>query len=71
MDWKFWLSSQISMYTLVYYFQVYWIGPLVGGLLAAILYKFVFGHCDEEPEAKVEEIPLNETVTVTVTTNES
>jgi MIP family channel proteins len=30
---------------------VYWIGPLVGGILAAILYKCVFGHCDAEEKA--------------------
>lgn len=36
---------------------IYWIGPLVGGLVGAILYKFVLGHCDEaaaEPAAAEE-----------------
>jgi len=38
---------------------IYWIGPLAGALVGAILYTFVLGHCSESAEpANETEVPL-------------
>jgi len=39
---------------------IYWIGPFLGAILAAIEYVFVFGVPKETTESKEEAIPLNE-----------
>jgi len=50
---------------------VYWIGPFAGALLAAILYCLVFCHMDdEEAQPRETEIPLQNTVTVSIKSTE-
>ena len=41
---------------MIFLFKIYWIAPLTGGFLAAILYNAVFYVDDEELEAEKYEV---------------